>query len=324
LILFYALKIGEMASWKWFLNCASRTIATFILLTPVADIFGQELEPRAYVNVPVGLNYFVAGYSYSSGGVLFDPAIPLENANIKTHATLLAYARSIKVGKMSGKIDAIIPFAHLSGTAEFMGQPGSREVTGMCDPRIRMSVIFLGGPALSLAEYQKYKQNFIMGASLQVILPLGQYDDSKLVNLGTNRFAFKPEIGISKTFNRLVLELATAVNIYTENHNSYGGKTLIQDPIGSVQSHVIYNFKKGIWTALDATYYWGGNTTIDGVQTNSMQENSRIGLTFALPINIHHSIKLNLSTGTTTRTGTDFDSVILAWQYRFGSQKSGK
>jgi hypothetical protein len=161
-----------MASWQWFLNWISKTIATFILLMSVAEIFAQELEPRAYVNVPVGLNYFVAGYSYSSGGVLFDPAIPLENANIKTHATLLAYPSSIKVGKISGKIDAIVPFAHLSGTDEFMGQPGSREVTGMCDPRIRMSVIFLVGPALSLAEYQKYKQNFVTGASLQVFLPL--------------------------------------------------------------------------------------------------------------------------------------------------------
>jgi hypothetical protein len=120
------------------------------------------------------------------------------------------------------------------------------------------------------------------------------------------------------------LELATAVNIYSVNQNYYGGKTLSQEPIGSVQSHVIYNFKKGIWTALDATYYWGGNTTIDGVQTNSMQENSRLGITVAVPVNIHHSIKLNLSTGTTTRTGTDFDSVILAWQYRWGGQKSGR
>jgi hypothetical protein len=313
-----------MVCWKWLLFWLSKAFATLILILAVIKTFGQELEPRAYVNVPVGLNYFVAGYNYSSGGVLFDPSIPLENANIKTHATLLAYARSIKVGKMSGKIDAIVPFGWLSGTAEFMGQPGYREVSGLCDPKIRMSVLFLGGPALSLSEYQNYKQNFVFGASLQVILPLGQYDDSKLVNLGTNRFSIKPEIGISKTFHRLVLELATAINIYNVNHNYYGGKTLSQEPIGSVQSHVIYNFKKGIWTALDATYYWGGNTTIDGVQSNSMQENSRLGITIAVPVNIHHSIKLNLSTGTTTRTGTDFDSAILAWQYRWGRQNSGK
>jgi len=250
---------------------------------------------------------------------LFDPAIPLDNANVKTHGSILAYARSIKVGKMSGKVDAILPYAWLSGSADFMGERNYREVSGLADPRVRMSVIFIGGPALPLSGFKDYKQNFVMGASMQVYLPIGQYDPDKMVNLGTNRFTFKPEIGISKTIKQLILELALAGQFYTVNDNYYNGKTLSQEPIVSVQGHVNYNFRKGIWTALDGTFYWGGNTTIDGVRGDNLQQNSRLGITLAVPVNIHHSIKLNFSTGTSTRTGSDFDSVTAVWQYRWGA-----
>lgn len=295
-----------------------RFLVAFIFLSKGSATYAQELEPRTYTNIPVGLNFVVAGYNFSSGGVLFDPAIPIENANIKTHGTLFAYARSVKIGSMSGKIDVIVPYAWLSGTADFMGSPASREVSGLCDTRLRMSVIFLGGPALPLSGFKDYKQNFVMGASLQVYLPVGQYDPTKAVNLGTNRFAFKPEVGISKTLNHLILELAAAAQFYTVNNNYYNGKTLTQAPIESIQGHINYNFRNGIWAALDGTFYWGGQTTIDGVKGNNMQENSRLGFTFALPINIHQSLKLNLSTGASTRTGSDFDAITVAWQYRWG------
>jgi len=290
-----------------------------IFLFTLLDSTAQELEPRAYSNVPVGLNFFIAGYSYQTGGVLFDPAIPLENAEIKTHSSLFAYARSIKVGRMSGKVDAIVPYAWLAGSADFMGTQGSREVAGLADPRVRMSVIFIGGPALPISGFKDYKQNFVMGASMQVYFPIGQYDPEKLVNLGTNRFTFKPEIGISKTIKQLILELALAGQFYTVNNNYYNGQTMSQNPIGSVQGHINYNFRGGIWAAFDGTIYWGGKTTIEGVEGNNLQQNSRLGFTFALPLDMHHSLKLNLSTGVSTRTGSDFDAVTLAWQYRWGA-----
>jgi hypothetical protein len=291
----------------------------FTILSGLSFINAQELEPRAYTNIPVGMNFVVAGYSYQTGGVLFDPAMPLENADMKTNSSLFAYARSIKVGRMSGKVDVMVPYAWLSGSADFMGTHGTREVSGICDPRARMSVIFIGGPALPLSGFKDYKQNFVMGASLQVYFPVGQYDPEKLVNLGTNRFTFKPEIGISKTIKQLILELALAGQFYTVNNNFYNGQTMSQDPIGSVQGHVNYNFRGGIWASLDGTFYWGGRSTYNGVEGNNMQENSRLGLTMAVPFGIHHSIKLNLSTGASTRTGSDFDAVTLVWQYRWGA-----
>jgi hypothetical protein len=281
-------------------------------------IYAQELEPRAYTNIPVGMNFIVAGYAYSAGGVLFDPAVPLENANIKIHGSVLAYARSIKVGRMSGKIDMIVPYAWLSGTAEFQGQPVSRYVSGLGDTRIRMSVNFIGAPALPLSGFKDYKQDLVMGASLQIYLPLGQYDPDRLVNIGTNRFSFKPELGISRTLGHFQFELTAGASFYTVNKEFYQGKTRSQDPIGFLQGHVEYNFKRGIWAAIDGTYYWGGSTTVDGVKGDDLQKNTRLGCTLALPLSLHHSLKLYYSTGVSTRTGSDFDLIGVLWQYRWG------
>ncbi len=290
------------------------------ILSELFVMHGQELEPRAYLNLPVGLNFLVAGYGYTAGGVLFDPAVPLENANIKIHGTVLAYARSVNILGMSGKIDAILPYAWLSGTADIQGQPVSRDVSGMGDPRVRISVNFLGAPALPLSAFKDYRQNLVIGASLQVYIPIGQYDPDKLVNIGTNRFAFKPELGISKRYGSLSLELSAGAKFYTVNHDFYQGKTRSQAPIGSIQVHVSYSFRSGIWAALDGTYYWGGRTTLEGVEGNDLQKNSRLGFTFALPLSIHHSLKFSLSTGVSTRTGSDFNAIGILWQYRWGKE----
>lgn len=293
------------------------------ILSALFPVHAQDLEPRAYSNIPVGLNFVAAGYAYSAGGVLFDPAVPLENASIKIHGTVLAYARSLKIGNMSGKIDMIMPYAWLSGSADFQDERVSRKISGLGDPRIRMSLNFAGAPALSLSEYKDYKQNLIVGVSLQVFMPLGQYDPDKLVNIGTNRFTFKPELGISKTFGHLYLELAAGAAFYTVNHNFYQGQTLTQNPIGSIQGHAVYTFRRGIWAALDGTCYWGGRTTLEGVEGNDLQENTRVGFTFALPVNMHNSLKLHLSSGVSTRTGSDFDAIGIVWQYRWGKGIKG-
>jgi len=287
-------------------------------LSKISVIYAQDLEPRAYTYVPVGLNFIVAGYTYMSGGVVFDPAVPLENANIEINGALFAYARSLNIGGFSGKFDMIVPYAWLSGTADFQGQPASRDVSGLADTRVRMSVNFIGAPALPLSGFKEYKQDLVVGASLQVYLPTGQYDPEKLVNLGTHRVTFKPELGVSKTFGRLMLEFTGGVAFYTTNHDFYMGKTRSQAPIGSLQGHVNYNFKHGIWAAVDGTYYWGGHTTLDGIEGNDLQKNTRLGLTFALPLNIRHSLKFAFSTGVSTRTGSDFNSIGVFWQYRWG------
>jgi hypothetical protein len=212
----------------------------------------------------------------------------------------------------------VVPYAWVAGSAKVAGQPRKREVTGFADPRFRFALNLYGAPALSLSEFTDYQQNLIVGASLQVSAPLGQYDSSKLVNLGTNRWSIKPELGISQAIGPLTVDLAGGVSFYTDNDDFFGGHTRKQAPIYSFQGHLIYTCGRGVWGALDGTYYPGGRTTLDGVEGNDLQESSRVGLTLSLPVTRRNSVKLYASTGVATRTGTDFDAVGIAWQYRWG------
>ena len=290
----------------------------FALVAAGGNAFAQELEPRAYSNAPVGLNFLIAGYGYLEGGVAADPSLPLTNADIRVHTALLGYVRTLDVLGWSGKFDLLLPYAWLSGSAELAGVPHQREVSGLGDPRLRFSVNFYGAPALSPQEFASYRQDLIVGASLQVSIPAGQYDSDKLVNIGTNRWAFKPELGVSKAWDAWTLELAAAASFHTDNKDFFGGQTREQDPIYSIQGHVAYTFPSGIWVALDGTYYTGGQTTVDGVKSNDLQRNTRIGATLSLPVDRRNSVKFFASTGVSTRTGGDFDAIGIAWQHRWG------
>jgi hypothetical protein len=151
-----------------------------------------------------------------------------------------------------------------------------------------------------------------------VSAPLGQYDSSKLINLGINRWFIKPDIGISKAVGQLTLELSQGVTFFTNNNDFFGGKTVEQDPLYTTQVHVTYDFGRGVWGALDAVYDYGGRTTVNGMRGDDVQSNSRFGATLALPVNRNNSVKLYASSGVATRTGSDYDLYGVAWQYRWG------
>jgi hypothetical protein len=279
----------------------------------------QQLEPRAYSNVPVGLNFLIVGYTYSSGGLATDPALPLDNAQLDIHAPLVAYARAFDAWGKSAKFDAVLAAACLSGEAESNGVPVSRDICGGLDPAFRVTVNLYGAPAMGLAEFRSYRQDLIVGVSLQVGVPLGQYDPDRLVNLGTNRWTFRPEIGVSKKFGALTAEAAFGASFYTTNDDFFGGKRRSQDPVVSAQLHLIFEFAGGSWLALNTNYYTGGRTTVDGVEQNDELGNSRVGATFAWPLDRNHSIKLYASEGISVRAGDDFTTFGVAWQYRWAA-----
>lgn len=292
-------------------------LISLVLAAAWAD--AGEIEPRAYVNTPVGINFLLAGCTYSDGGLATVASSPIRDAQLTMHTGLVAYARSLDVWGKSGKFDVILPYSDLSGTAMVAGQPRERNVSGFNDPRLRYSVNFHGAPALSVQEFAGYRQDVIIGASVQVSPPLGQYDEEKLVNLGNNRWYVKPDIGISKAWGPVTLELSSGVFFFSNNDDYFGRRKLEQDPVCTTQLHATYNIGRGFWAALSGTYDYGGRTTIDGVQNDDLQQNSRVGATLALPVNRHNSLKLYGSTGISTSTGSDFDLVGIVWQHRWGS-----
>lgn len=295
-----------------------RLLALLAGLVASSLVYAQDIEPRAYSNAPVGVNFLIAGYAYTVGAVPFDSSLPIRNAEMRTSNAVLAYARVLDLAGMSAKFDAILPYSWLSGHAELLGQPVERIVDGLADPRFRFSVNLHGAPALSLREFSEYQQDLIVGVSLQVSAPAGQYDPTRVVNIGSNRWSFKPEVGVSKALGRWTLESQAAVTLFTDNSDFYGGNRRQQAPIYSLQGHAIYNFPAGIWASLDATYFTGGRTTLDGVEASDLQRNWRLGATLALPVDLHNSVKIYASKGVASRTGNDYDLIGIAWQYRWG------
>jgi len=292
-------------------------LAAILFAASAATSYAQDLEPRAYANTPVGLNFLIGGYVYSTGTVGTDPSIPITDTQIDLHSGVLAYVRTLDLWGRSGKFDVVLPYTWLSGSAKLAGQGRTRDVSGLNDPGLRFSMLLYGAPALSLEEFRDYQPDLIIGSSFEVTSPLGQYDSDKLVNIGTNRWSFKPELGISKTVGPLTLELATGVRFYTDNNDFLDGRTLQVKPVYSVQGHLIYSITPGIWLGLDGLYYGGGRAVIDGNKGKRL-ENGRVGLTLALPINPHNSLKIYGSTGVYAKTGGEYDLVGIVWQLRWG------
>ena len=307
---------GRFASVFRAIICTVAVAIGWLAIAP--ETRAQDIEPRLYSNTPVGVNFLIAGYTYTQGGVAFDSALPVTTPKLETNSGVLALSRALDFWGHSGKIDGIVPYTWLSGSADFDGEPVSRSVSGFGDPLFRVSVNLYGAPALQLKDFASYHQDLVVGAALQVSVPWGQYDDTRLVNIGTNRWFFKPSLGVSKTEGPWTLEATAAATFYTNNSDFFGGHTREQDPIYSAQAHVIRSFARGIWASVSATYFTGGSTTIDGVDKHDLQRNWRVGATLALPVNRQNSVKFYGSSGVSARTGNNYDLLGVAWQYRFG------
>jgi len=288
------------------------------LVAAAGSTHAQRIEPRAYINAPVGVNILALGYVNSQGALLFDPSLPVTDADANVDMAMLAYVHTLDIAGMSGKIGVIQPYASLNADGYLDTEYLTREQVGIADTALYFSLNFYGAPAMSLQDFRNYQQDTIIGFTFRLTMPTGVYQPEKLLNIGTNRWSFEPELGISKAIGPWTLEAAAAVVLYTDNDEFDTDQTRKQDPIYSTQFHVNYTFSNKMWVSVGATYYTGGITTIDSAERDDLQNNWRTGFTLAIPIDRRHSIKLLGSSGVSTRTGTDYDSLGLFWQYRWG------
>jgi hypothetical protein len=283
----------------------------------------QDLEPRAYSASPVGLNFAALVYARSTGDIVFDPSIPITNASAHINALAVGYGRTFSLFGRQALVTAALPYAW--GDAE--GDVGDvhRRVTrsGLADLKARFSVNLAGNPAVSPAEFaQSHHDRVVVAASLALSAPTGQYDETKLINLGTNRWAFKPEIGVAIPWRSFDFDVYAGVVFFTRNPHFYpGGAIRDQDPLGTVQTHVSYTFRPGLWLAADATWYGGGAAHVNGGPAVGRQDNTRIGGTLSVPLNRHHSLKFAYSRGASVRVGQDFETISAAWQVRWFSSR---
>jgi hypothetical protein len=291
-------------------------LLTLLVILSAPRAGAQELEPRAYRPLPVGLNFVVLSYSFMTGNVVSDPSAPLQDLEVDVQTPIAAYLRSFGLLGRSATVSVAVPYVFISGSALFQGEVVADSRSGSADARLKLAVNLIGGPAMTPPEFAKRRPGRSLGVGFSVTAPTGQYDSTRIINFGNNRWGFKPELGYSSVRGPWIFDLAAGVWFFTTN-DDFLGSTRTQDPIGSFQAHVSYNFPGGVWVALAANYFTGGRTQIDGVEKDDLQRNSRIGFTLSLPLGGPHSLKLAAHTGAYTSSGADFDAGTIAYQYRW-------
>ena len=292
--------------------CAITALA--LLLMPVCAS-AQELEPGAYWPIPAGLNIFTAVNSFNWGDLSFDPAAPIDESSATINTTALAFTRAFNLAGRSANAGVMVPVivGHVEGL--YLGEPAAVDRFGQGDPRFRFAMNLYGAPSMTLKEFASFRHRTIVGVSVTVAPPLGQYDSTKLINLGTNRWSFKPELGWSQAFGQWVVEAMAGVWLFTDNTDFVGGRTREQDPIIATQAHLTYKFNRSMWLAGDVNYYTGGTTTIGGKQNLDLQRNSRIGATFSSALGRHQAIRASVSRGAYTTIGAAFTSIAVGYNY---------
>lgn len=301
-------------SYKFF----SLLAALFLILPLINPLRAQDLEPRFLSPAPVGINFILVSYSYSTGNIVLDQSLPLEGVEADMHSAMVAYARSIDFFGFSGRVSVAMPFATCTWRGELYGIDTSTVRNGLGDPLIAFSFNFLGSPALDAEKFRGYQSHTIMGFSLKVRAPLGQYNEKKFFNLGTGRWQFNPRLGIARSYKRFVLEGYADAWFFTTNDNFYNGNTLEQKPMFALQAHLIYQIRRGFWGSISYGQSYGGETRLNGVANKNDQNNNRLGAALAFPIGTTQSIKVIYTSGMSTRVGADFDTIVLGWQYLWG------
>jgi outer membrane putative beta-barrel porin/alpha-amylase len=286
----------------------------------------QDLAPRAYLITPLHANAVTLTWSFYSGGFDFNGTVPITGATGTYSVPVFSYYHSLSFFGRSANVTVSLPYGVGTFTGDVLGQDVSVYRSGLLDLSARFSVNLKGGPAMAPKEFVKWKQKTIIGASLKIVAPTGQYDPNRIVNWGINRWAFKPELGYSRRWRHWLLDGYGGVWFYTTNAASYSipiPQQQTEEPIGSFEGHLSHDFKARAWVSLDGNFWWGGVTALNGIRNlATKQTGSRIGGTVSLPITKHQSIKIAYSNGTYIRFGGNYQNVQVAWQYSWiGSPK---
>ena len=279
-------------------------------------LMAQDLDPRAYARIPVNATTLVTGFSYSYGGVVTDATLPFRDVVAKVQTPSIGIAHSFSLFHLTSQALIALPYSWAQVSGEVGNQAERITRSGFSDMRLRFSVLVHGAPAVTLSEFAKAPRKTIIGVSLNMIVPTGQFFSDKLINLGTHRFSFRPEIALSHPFGkRWLIDVYAGVWFFTKNSSFYPGNSVrTQQPMGTFQAHLSYNINPLMWVALDATYYTGGKSSVNDSYNDDRQANSRMGATVVVRVGKHNSLKFSFSTGAIVRAGQDFSTFSIGWQ----------
>ncbi len=299
---------------KRFCNICRALLLLGLMLAPLGQAHSQDLEPRRWTPLPPGLNVIGAGYVRTEGDVSFDPVLLVEDAEVSGHTAAISYVRSFAIAGKPARLDLVVPWQNMHWTGLLDGAPAEASRVGLADPNIRLSMILAGGSPDPSAS-----SNTVFGVAVAVSVPLGEYFDDKLLNLGGNRVVVRPQMGVLHTRGKWSYELSGSAFLYEDNNEFFGGSTLQQDPLYAMQGHLIRTFDKpGYWAALSVGYGWNGRSTVDGVRVDDSRRILLSALAVGVPTGKSQGLKIAyIRRRTHTDNGSDTDSLLIAWSHRF-------
>ena len=300
------------------------SFALFVAILTVAGLSGtaqrarsEELEPKAYSAAPIGTNFVVLGYSYSVGTVGVDASLPVKDIRAGLDVGTIGLSRTFDLGGHMASWALVAPYAHIDATGQIDEEGRHVSRSGLANLRGRVAMNLIGCPAMRPAVFAQRKPTTVLGISLTFLSPVGTYNPAHLVNTSTNRWSFKPEIGVEEPIAKWFIDASAGYWFFTNNTDYLGGQTLSQSPLSDFQFHSGYNFNTGTWLALDANYYAGGSTSLNGAHGLNALANSRYGFTSAIPVGLGFSTKLAWSHWLKGQYGQNFNTIAVALQYRW-------
>ena len=301
----------------------AKTLRLFVVVFLLAqNSLSQDIEPRRWSPIPLGTNVIGAGYSYTSGDVFFDPLLQAENVKIRAHSLAVTFAHPIKIGNKLGSVSMLVPFSSADWDGLLSGQPTGINRTGFADPRLRASLLLAGPPAGNAQELRQYRlenpTDTSFGVSLAITFPFGEYFEDKLINLGSNRFVFRPQAGMIHYWGSWSFELTASVFLYTRNPEFFNDSDRVQRPTFAMQSHLVKQLRKGAWLSLSVGYGLGGESVVNRQPNGDFRANLLASASYSFLISKRQGLKLTYIRAEALQDiGSNTNNMLLAWFVSF-------
>jgi hypothetical protein len=139
-----------------------------LCLALASPAWGQDLDPRAYVHVPVNGTFLVWGLGVSDGAVVTDPTLLVTNVDATVVTPSFGVGRSFGLFGRTTQAFAVLPFSSADVSGEVGGADATTSRAGLSDMRLRLSWLVRGAPAGSAVDVANAPCRTILGVSLNV------------------------------------------------------------------------------------------------------------------------------------------------------------
>ena len=276
-------------SWRphfsYIVGDALRALLALLLSSPAV---AQELEIRRWNQLPIDQNFLTANYAHTSGEIAFDPVLQIDDAKVELDTWLFGYIRTFELLDKTARIEIRQPWKQGTWSGTLAGTPTSIDREGLDDTFVRFAINFIGSPPLKGQAYADYRDarqiETIVGTALGLQLPTGQYLEDKLINLGSNRFTFRPQLGLQHKYYKWTFEVTGTMSIYTDNTAFFNGNRLEQDPLFAIDGSLEYDFPSGVWVSAAAGIGVGGQSTVNGVEKDDRKEDVGWSVSAGFPV----------------------------------------